>query len=192
MIGRGRRLRGGRAAGREGPRRSRPSAAAMLLSLVLHMYSLRSVLPAAVMLGSAPTYLLAWGAWRLLSACLPSRVYQAVDDRLYCVYQSMVLFFFENYTGVQVSSARRAQERYSRPAARPGARAAGSSPRRGRFGGLPSGSHCGVWPGRPRGHQEAVAPPSRRWDPPSPSPLLFPHPSWCTAKGVRMNVEVGR
>ncbi|XP_054576176.1 1-acyl-sn-glycerol-3-phosphate acyltransferase epsilon isoform X1 [Eptesicus fuscus] len=74
----------------------------MLLSLVLHMYSLRSVLPAAVMLGSAPTYLLAWGAWRLLSACLPSRVYQAVDDRLYCVYQSMVLFFFENYTGVQI------------------------------------------------------------------------------------------
>lgn len=75
----------------------------MLLSLVLHMYSLRCVLPAAVLLGTAPTYVLAWGAWRLLSALLPARFYQAVDDRLYCVYQSMVLFFFENYTGVQVS-----------------------------------------------------------------------------------------
>lgn len=74
----------------------------MLLSLVLHMYSMRSVLPAAVLLGTAPTYVLAWGAWRLLSAFLPSRFYQAVDDRLYCIYQSMVLFFFENYTGVQV------------------------------------------------------------------------------------------
>lgn len=74
----------------------------MLLSLVLHMYSMRCVLPAAVMLGTAPTYVLAWGAWRLLSAFLPARVYQAVDDRLYCMYQSMVLFFFENYTGVQV------------------------------------------------------------------------------------------
>ncbi|KAI4550426.1 1-acyl-sn-glycerol-3-phosphate acyltransferase epsilon isoform X2 [Ovis aries] len=74
----------------------------MLLSLVLHMHSVRCVLPAAVLLGSAPTYVLAWGAWRLLSALLPSRFYQAVDDRLYCVYQSMVLFFFENYTGVQI------------------------------------------------------------------------------------------
>lgn len=74
----------------------------MLLSLVLHMYSLRSVLPAAVMLGTAPTYVLVWGVWRLLSAFLPSRFYQAVDDRVYCIYQSMVLFFFENYTGVQV------------------------------------------------------------------------------------------
>lgn len=73
----------------------------MLLSLVLHMYSMRCVLPAAVMLGTAPTYVLAWGAWRLLSAFLPSRFYQVVDDRLYCMYQSMVLFFFENYTGVQ-------------------------------------------------------------------------------------------
>uniref|UniRef100_A0A8C6FT34 1-acylglycerol-3-phosphate O-acyltransferase 5 n=2 Tax=Moschus TaxID=68410 RepID=A0A8C6FT34_MOSMO len=74
----------------------------MLLSLVLHMRSVRCVLPAAVLLGAAPTYVLAWGAWRLLSALLPSRFYQAVDDRLYCVYQSMVLFFFENYTGVQI------------------------------------------------------------------------------------------
>uniref|UniRef100_A0A5G2RAZ5 1-acylglycerol-3-phosphate O-acyltransferase 5 n=2 Tax=Sus scrofa TaxID=9823 RepID=A0A5G2RAZ5_PIG len=74
----------------------------MLLSLVLHMYSMRCVLPGAVLLGTAPTYVLAWGAWRLLSAFLPSRFYQAVDDRLYCIYQSMVLFFFENYTGVQI------------------------------------------------------------------------------------------
>ncbi|XP_033263682.1 1-acyl-sn-glycerol-3-phosphate acyltransferase epsilon isoform X5 [Orcinus orca] len=74
----------------------------MLLSLVLHMYSMCCVLPAAVLLGTAPTYVLAWGAWRLLSAFLPSRFYQAVDDRLYCIYQSMVLFFFENCTGVQM------------------------------------------------------------------------------------------
>ncbi|XP_071663100.1 1-acyl-sn-glycerol-3-phosphate acyltransferase epsilon isoform X1 [Patagioenas fasciata] len=74
----------------------------MLLSLVLHTYSMRYVLPAAVMMGTAPTYVLAWGAWRLLSAVLPARFYREVDDRLYTIYQSMVLFFFENYTGVQV------------------------------------------------------------------------------------------
>ncbi|XP_029451598.1 1-acyl-sn-glycerol-3-phosphate acyltransferase epsilon isoform X1 [Rhinatrema bivittatum] len=74
----------------------------MLLSLVLHTYSLRYLLPAAVMLGTAPTYFLAWGLWRALSAVLPARLYHEVDDRLYTVYQSMVLFFFENYTGVEV------------------------------------------------------------------------------------------
>ncbi|ETE55953.1 1-acyl-sn-glycerol-3-phosphate acyltransferase epsilon, partial [Ophiophagus hannah] len=74
----------------------------MLLSLLLHTYSLRYVLPTAVMLGTAPTYILAWGAWRLLSTLLPARFYHQVDDRLYTIYQSMVLFFFEHYTGVQV------------------------------------------------------------------------------------------
>ncbi|XP_039388420.1 1-acyl-sn-glycerol-3-phosphate acyltransferase epsilon isoform X2 [Mauremys reevesii] len=74
----------------------------MLLSLVLHTYSMRYVLPAAVMMGTAPTYVLAWGAWRLLSALLPARFYRELDDRFYTIYQSMVLFFFERYTGVQI------------------------------------------------------------------------------------------
>ncbi|XP_072490482.1 1-acyl-sn-glycerol-3-phosphate acyltransferase epsilon isoform X2 [Notamacropus eugenii] len=75
----------------------------MLLSLVLHTYSMRYVLPAAVMLGTAPTYILAWLGWRLFSFFLPgARFYQEMDDRFYTIYQSMVLFFFENYTGVQI------------------------------------------------------------------------------------------
>lgn len=68
------------------------------------------------MMGTAPTYVLAWGAWRLLSAVLPARFYREVDDRLYTIYQSMVLFFFENYTGVQVSGLGRAGQ--GAPAAR--------------------------------------------------------------------------
>lgn len=80
----------------------RRRAGKMLLSLVLHSYSMRYLLPGVVLLGTAPTYVLAWGVLRLLSACLPARFYQRMDDRLYCVYQSMVLFFFENYTGVQI------------------------------------------------------------------------------------------
>ncbi|XP_028843920.1 1-acyl-sn-glycerol-3-phosphate acyltransferase epsilon [Denticeps clupeoides] len=74
----------------------------MLLSLVVHSYSARYWFPAAVMLGSAPAYLLSWGAWRLLSALLPARLYHTVDDRMYTAYQSMVLFFFEHYTGVEI------------------------------------------------------------------------------------------
>lgn len=91
----------------------------MLLSLVLHSYSMRYLLPGVVLLGTAPTYVLAWGFLRLVSALLPARFYQRMDDRLYCVYQSMVLFFFENYTGVQVRSARACR-------ARCGTRAAGT------------------------------------------------------------------
>lgn len=74
----------------------------MLLSLVVHTYSLRYWLPATFMLGTAPAYLLSWGAWRFLSTVLPANLYHKLDDRLYCIYQSMVLFFFENYTGVEV------------------------------------------------------------------------------------------
>lgn len=74
----------------------------MLLSLVLHTYSRRYLLPSVALLGSAPTYVLLWGAWRLLSALLPARLYQRVDDHIYCVYQSMVIFFFEQYTGAQI------------------------------------------------------------------------------------------
>ncbi|KAE8603336.1 hypothetical protein XENTR_v10014303 [Xenopus tropicalis] len=74
----------------------------MLLSAVLYTYALRHMVPTAFMLGTAPTYLLAWGCWRALSAVLPERIYRSVDDRLYTLYQSMVLFFFQNYTGVEI------------------------------------------------------------------------------------------
>lgn len=77
----------------------------MLLSLVVHTYSLRYWFPAAVMLGTAPAYLLSWSAWRLMSVVLPHKLYHSMDDRIYQVYQSMVLFFFENYTGVEVSAS---------------------------------------------------------------------------------------
>lgn len=115
----------------------------MLLSLVLHTYSMRYLLPSVLLLGSAPTYMLAWTLWRVLSALLPARLYQRVDDRLYCVYQNMVLFFFENYTGVQV---RRGCAVRAGPAARAALLAAGRAraaapglPPRGKFLVLTSG-----------------------------------------------------
>lgn len=108
----------------------------MLLSLVLHTYSMRYLLPGVVLLGSAPTYLLAWALWRVLSALLPARLYQRVDDRLYCVYQNMVLFFFENYTGVQV---RRGPDGAAFAAPPPSPRARATAP------GLPP--RAAVWEG---------------------------------------------
>lgn len=129
----------------------------MLLSLVLHTYSMRYLLPSVLLLGSAPTYLLAWTLWRVLSALMPARLYQRVDDRLYCVYQNMVLFFFENYTGVQVRRGRaglrarpprlgrRLQPGRALAAGRARAAAHGLPPRgevSGSHFGVPSGTSC--------------------------------------------------
>lgn len=112
----------------------------MLLSLVLHTYSMRYLLPSVLLLGSAPTYLLAWTLWRVLSALLPARLYQRVDDRLYCVYQNMVLFFFENYTGVQV---RRGRAMRASPAAGAALQAAGRA--RAAAPGLPARRGGSFW-----------------------------------------------
>lgn len=118
---------------------------------MLHTYSMRYLLPGVLLLGSAPTYMLAWTLWRVLSALLPTRLYQRVDDRLYCVYQSMVLFFFENYTGVQVRRGPRAAREPRGPG---GARSRASTCRSARppaagggggGGGEVSGSHLGGW-----------------------------------------------
>ena len=74
-----------------------------MLTVLCYVHSLRFAIPAAAMLGVVPQYLLTWGAWRLLSAVLPRRVYERGDEFLYSSYQSMVSFFFETYTGAEVS-----------------------------------------------------------------------------------------
>ncbi|XP_046565821.1 1-acyl-sn-glycerol-3-phosphate acyltransferase epsilon-like [Haliotis rubra] len=74
----------------------------MLLSLLVYLQSLRWVVPTAVMLGSAPAYITAWMAVRMATAILPRRYYRRGDDLLYSAYQRLVLFFFENYTGVEI------------------------------------------------------------------------------------------
>lgn len=66
------------------------------------MSNLRWAVPASVMLGSAPTYWGIWGGWRTVTIILPRRVYEIGDDFLYSLYQKLVLFFFENLSGVEV------------------------------------------------------------------------------------------
>uniref|UniRef100_UPI00358E3132 1-acyl-sn-glycerol-3-phosphate acyltransferase epsilon-like isoform X1 n=1 Tax=Myxine glutinosa TaxID=7769 RepID=UPI00358E3132 len=71
----------------------------MLLSLLVHLNSLRYWLPAAAMLGMAPAFVLCRVAGLLL---LPRRVRRRMDDRMYALYQHVVLCFFENFTAVEV------------------------------------------------------------------------------------------
>ncbi|XP_019623727.1 PREDICTED: 1-acyl-sn-glycerol-3-phosphate acyltransferase epsilon-like, partial [Branchiostoma belcheri] len=73
-----------------------------MLSLIVHVRSLKYMVPCAMMLLPATPYFLTSAALKLLSAALPRRWYRWGDDFMYTVYQSMVLFFFEHCTGVQV------------------------------------------------------------------------------------------
>ena len=65
--------------------------------------SFRAVVPIFLTLSVAPHYLFTWSLWRALSSILPSTVYRYVDDKMYDVYQTVVVFFFENYAGTDVS-----------------------------------------------------------------------------------------
>ncbi|GAB1611054.1 1-acyl-sn-glycerol-3-phosphate acyltransferase epsilon-like [Argonauta hians] len=73
-----------------------------MLSVVINLHQFRWIVPGFVIVGSAPCYMAVWGAWRALSAALPHRIYQIGDDKLWSVYQRLVLFFFETYSGTQL------------------------------------------------------------------------------------------
>ncbi|ROT66163.1 hypothetical protein C7M84_015834 [Penaeus vannamei] len=55
-----------------------------------------------MMIGVAPEYLAIWLVWRGASLVLPSWIYQWGDDKLYSLYQRLVLFFFETCTNLEV------------------------------------------------------------------------------------------
>jgi lysophosphatidiate acyltransferase len=64
-----------------------------MLTLPYYLQSLRWIVPA---------FYAVWGSWRVVSAVLPVRVFEAGDEMLYSMYQRMVLFCFENLSGIQV------------------------------------------------------------------------------------------
>lgn len=55
-----------------------------------------------MMFGVTPQYLAMWLLWRGASIAMPDWLYQWGDDKLYSLYQRLVLFFFETCTGVEV------------------------------------------------------------------------------------------
>ena len=73
-----------------------------MLTVLGHIQLLRFVGPAAVVFGVAPHYFWAWIAWRLASLPLPRRFYERGDEFMYDMYQSLVCFFFETFTGAEV------------------------------------------------------------------------------------------
>jgi len=58
---------------------------------------------ALFMFGTAPSYFVLWGSWRILSIFLSVRCYQLGDDFLYSLYQKLLLFFYEHVARIEVS-----------------------------------------------------------------------------------------
>lgn len=73
-----------------------------MLSILVHLNSIRSAVPAAVMLGVAPQYFTGIIGWRTVSIIFPERWFRAVDDRIWASYQRVVEFFFETVTGTEI------------------------------------------------------------------------------------------
>ncbi|CAB4002606.1 1-acyl-sn-glycerol-3-phosphate acyltransferase epsilon [Paramuricea clavata] len=74
----------------------------MMNTILQQAVSFRSTVPILLTLSVAPQYLFAWSLWRAVSSILPRKVYEYVDDKLYDTYQTMVVFFFENYAGTEL------------------------------------------------------------------------------------------
>jgi hypothetical protein len=55
-----------------------------------------------LLLGIAPVFYWLWIVLRLVTAAFHRTVYEAADDFLYSLYQKLVLFFFENCSGIEV------------------------------------------------------------------------------------------
>ena len=76
-----------------------------MLTLPYYLQSLRWMVPAGCMLGSSPAYYAVWLGWRCVTSVLPVRIYEAGDEVLYSLYQRLILFFFENLSGIEVCDA---------------------------------------------------------------------------------------
>ncbi|XP_066950351.1 1-acyl-sn-glycerol-3-phosphate acyltransferase epsilon-like isoform X2 [Macrobrachium rosenbergii] len=68
----------------------------------LFLKSVRYALGSVIMFGMAPEYFGLWLVWRGVSMMLPGWMFQWGDDKLYSLYQRLVLFFFETCTRLEV------------------------------------------------------------------------------------------
>lgn len=73
----------------------------MILAAPHLLLALRWVPPAIALMGSAATYVSAWGLIRLLTWPLPERCYRRAEEKLYVSYQYLVGFLFETWSGVE-------------------------------------------------------------------------------------------
>ena len=74
-----------------------------MLSVPHILLALRWVPPSFAIIGSSATYMTMMALLRGASWPFPERVYRKIEERLYSAYQALVGFFFETWSGVEVS-----------------------------------------------------------------------------------------
>ncbi|CAF1053197.1 unnamed protein product [Rotaria sordida] len=75
----------------------------MLSCFLVAINSIRVVIPAISLFGSAPTFFVVWFLSRLITFLFcPHYIYRRCDDYLYSLYQKFVLFFFEHWTNTKI------------------------------------------------------------------------------------------
>ena len=75
----------------------------MILSASQALLSLRWIPPAVCILGSSSPFLTNWTVLRVLTWPLPDRIYRRLEEFFYSSYQCMTGFFYETWSGVEVS-----------------------------------------------------------------------------------------
>lgn len=75
----------------------------MLMSVCIVINELKPIIPAAILLVPSVPYFIGTISWHAISTILPRKWFRYVDDKMYSVYQRLVLFVFENVSGVDVT-----------------------------------------------------------------------------------------
>ncbi|VDO94629.1 unnamed protein product [Soboliphyme baturini] len=73
-----------------------------MLSLAILLDSMRPVVPTLLILGTAVPYFILTLGWHTVSLCFPCRWVAFIDDKMYSIYQRVILFFFENISRVKI------------------------------------------------------------------------------------------
>lgn len=72
-----------------------------LLSVLIK--ELKPIIPTTILLAPSIPYFIATLGWHGISLVLPEHVFRYVDDKMYGIYQRLVLFVFENLSGVEIT-----------------------------------------------------------------------------------------
>ena len=75
----------------------------MILTVLHTVLEWRHLPAAVVIIGSSPLYTASWTVLKVLTAPFGQKYFHKAEDCLYSCYQWSESFFFEKYSGVEVS-----------------------------------------------------------------------------------------
>ncbi len=73
-----------------------------MLSALLLANDVKAIIPTVLLVVPSVPFYAAGVGWAFVGQFLPEPWYRRIDDEIYGLYQRLVLFFFENISGVKV------------------------------------------------------------------------------------------